>query len=83
MKTETMPTASYESPWVNDDVRLFRRSVRQFIEKELRLLDPARAAIARGDSAQALRLLDDYDRRFPDGSLQREAKVLRSSANPK
>jgi acyl-CoA dehydrogenase len=28
-----MPSA-YQSPWLNDDVRMFRRSVRQFIEKE-------------------------------------------------
>jgi acyl-CoA dehydrogenase len=26
---------AYESPWVDDEVRLFRRTVRQFIEKEL------------------------------------------------
>jgi acyl-CoA dehydrogenase len=29
-----MASAAYESPWVNDEVRIFRRSVRQFIEKE-------------------------------------------------
>src|SRR6185369_4068892 len=26
--------APYESPWVDEDVRMFRRSVRQFVEKE-------------------------------------------------
>jgi acyl-CoA dehydrogenase len=25
---------NYESPWINDDVRIFARTVRQFIEKE-------------------------------------------------
>jgi acyl-CoA dehydrogenase len=28
------PIAAYESPWINDDVRMFRRSVAQFVEKE-------------------------------------------------
>ncbi len=29
-----MPTAAYTSPWMNDDVRMFRETVRQFIAKE-------------------------------------------------
>jgi acyl-CoA dehydrogenase len=29
-----MPSSAYQSPWVNDEVRMFRRTVRQFIEKE-------------------------------------------------
>lgn len=30
-----MPRHRYESPWVTDDVRMFRASVRQFVDKEL------------------------------------------------
>jgi acyl-CoA dehydrogenase len=29
-----MPSTAYESPWINDEVRMFRKTVRQFIEKE-------------------------------------------------
>ncbi len=30
-----MTSDAYESPWVTDETRIFRRSVRQFVEKEL------------------------------------------------
>jgi acyl-CoA dehydrogenase len=30
-----MSATAYESPWVDDDVRMYRASVRQFVEKEL------------------------------------------------
>jgi acyl-CoA dehydrogenase len=30
----SVSSPAYESPWVDDEVRMFRRSVRQFIEKE-------------------------------------------------
>ena len=29
-----MPSLTYESPWMTDDLRMFRRSVRRFIENE-------------------------------------------------
>jgi acyl-CoA dehydrogenase len=29
-----MSSSAYQSPWLNDEVRMFRRTVRQFIEKE-------------------------------------------------
>ncbi|HEV8106749.1 MAG TPA: acyl-CoA dehydrogenase family protein [Burkholderiales bacterium] len=29
-----MAATAYESPWINDDVRIFGRTVRQFVEKE-------------------------------------------------
>jgi acyl-CoA dehydrogenase len=29
-----MTSSTYESPWTNDEVRMYRRTVRQFIEKE-------------------------------------------------
>jgi acyl-CoA dehydrogenase len=30
-----MSSFAYQSPWMNDDVRMFQRTVRQFVEKEL------------------------------------------------
>jgi acyl-CoA dehydrogenase len=30
-----MPTVTYESPWMNDDLRVFRKTVRRFIQEEL------------------------------------------------
>jgi acyl-CoA dehydrogenase len=30
-----MATVTYESPWMNDDLRVFRKTVRQFIQEEL------------------------------------------------
>jgi outer membrane protein assembly factor BamD (BamD/ComL family) len=44
------------------------------------LLDKARAALAAGDTGDALRTVDDYDARFPGGSLWQEATVLRIEA---
>ena len=35
MTTTMMPSATYESSWVTDDVRMFRESVRQFVHREL------------------------------------------------
>src|SRR5215510_6404139 len=29
-----MPSATYQSPWMNDDLRLFRKTVRQFIHDQ-------------------------------------------------
>ncbi len=29
-----MPQSDYESPWMNDDLRMFRKSVREFVQKE-------------------------------------------------
>jgi hypothetical protein len=47
---------------------------------EQALLDPARAALARGDGAAALARLDAHERRFPAGSLsqEREAMAIRA-----
>lgn len=52
---------------------------RSDVEAELALLDPARAAIARGDRRKASEFLVQYRRRFPNGMLQREAGLLRAS----
>jgi TolA-binding protein len=50
------------------------------ITAELNAIDAARSAVAAGDGARALELLDDHARRFPRGRLQLEAEVLRIEA---
>lgn len=50
------------------------------LAEEVKLLDRVRALMARGDRAAALRELDGYDQRHPDGTLRREASVLRTRA---
>ena len=50
------------------------------ITAELKAIDAARSALAAGDEARALTLLDDHARRFPRGRLQLEAEVLRIEA---
>ncbi len=47
---------------------------------EVRAIDRARAALAGRDTGETLAALDDYDRRYPAGSLAREAAVLRVEA---
>ncbi len=43
---------------------------------EQTLLDPARSALAHGDGAAALSLLDQHARRFPDGALAQEREAM-------
>jgi hypothetical protein len=50
------------------------------VATELALLDRAHIAIAAGAPAQALALLDDYVEKFPHGTLEPEATVLRVEA---
>ena len=47
---------------------------------ELASLDGAREALARGDAARALHLLDEYERRYPSGALSQEATMVRVKA---
>ncbi len=47
---------------------------------ELGALDAVRTALARGDPARALSLLDAYSRSYPHGQLELEAEVLRIDA---
>jgi hypothetical protein len=47
------------------------------LDREVGLLDTARSALARGDTASALRALDRRDREFPRGALGPEALVIR------
>ncbi|WP_437751412.1 hypothetical protein [Sorangium sp. So ce1389] len=50
------------------------------LSDELRLIDAARAALARGDAPLALRLTAEHAARFPGGSLAIERDVLRVDA---
>lgn len=45
---------------------------------EVKQLDRVRGSMGRGDRAAALIELDAYDRRYPQGTLRREARVLRA-----
>ena len=47
---------------------------------ELKLLKPARAALARGDCASALAALTEHERRFRNGRLAEEREALRVTA---
>lgn len=61
-------TASTSQPLAADD---------RSIGLQVSLLDGARAALAAGETREALRVLDDYDTRFPSGALSQEARVVR------
>ncbi len=50
------------------------------LSAELRILDAARAALARDDAARTLSLLNTYARQFPSGTLREEATVLKVKA---
>jgi outer membrane protein assembly factor BamD (BamD/ComL family) len=47
---------------------------------EQRVIEGARAAIARGDARAGLKLLDGYERGFPQGQFYPEALALRVEA---
>jgi TolA-binding protein len=48
--------------------------------EQVSALDSAHRALASGDAAGAIRQLDDYEARFPEGALFEEAEVLRVEA---
>lgn len=52
----------------------------QALGEELRLVDSARTALARGDANGALRAIDDHAVRFPSGAFTMERESLRVSA---
>ncbi len=47
---------------------------------ELKVLQPARAAVARDDFSSALAAIAEHERRFPDGQLAEEREALRVQA---
>lgn len=53
------------------------------LREEILLLDGARSALQRGARGAALRELDAYRERFPEGILSREAAQLRQQARTK
>ncbi|MEY2931623.1 MAG: hypothetical protein RL033_2372 [Pseudomonadota bacterium] len=53
------------------------------LREEILVLDQARGALQRGSRAVALRELDRYQERFPEGILSREATQLRQQARLK
>jgi len=50
------------------------------LTEELAAVDAASSALRAGDGAGAIRMLDEYARRFPRGRLRLEASVLRIEA---
>lgn len=50
------------------------------LREEVALMDRARRALAAGDAAGALVVLDQHQRSFPNGTLGQEAKLLRIEA---
>jgi hypothetical protein len=55
-------------------------SLKRSTAEQLSLVDAARMALARHETARALATLDDLDRRFPRGEFAEEAAVLRIEA---
>ncbi len=53
---------------------------RERYAQELKVLQPARAAVARGDFSAALASIVEHQRRFPDGQLSEEREALRVQA---
>ncbi len=83
-----MSSAAYQSSWMNDDVRMFRTTVRQFIEKEL-VPQQARWREQRGPDAAAWSAAGSAGILLPDvpeayggggGSFAHEAVVLEELA---
>jgi hypothetical protein len=64
--TERNPPATGDNP----------KSAPQGLEAERAVLDAARAALGRGDGAEALRSVDDHARRFPRGVLVEEREAM-------
>jgi hypothetical protein len=56
------------------------RTARERYALELEVLQPARAAVARGDFSAALSSIAEHQRRFPNGQLSEEREALRVQA---
>lgn len=85
--TRTMTTSSATVPSESasrEDPKapvLVRPSVKtDRLDQELALLDSARQRLSQGESKEALRLLQQYSSRFPQGKLKQEATILRVNA---
>jgi TolA-binding protein len=56
------------------------RTLHERYALELKVLQPAREAVARGDFSSALATLAEHERRFPNGQLAEEREALRVQA---
>jgi hypothetical protein len=56
------------------------RAAHDVLAEQIAAMDAVRAALASGNGARALRLVDDYQRRFPRGAFGEEAEALRVDA---
>jgi hypothetical protein len=56
------------------------RAPHDTLADQIATMDAIRAALAAGHGARALRLIDDYERRFPRGAFLEEAEALRVEA---
>ena len=50
------------------------------LREEIRLIDSARVLVKNNEGSRALAILDQYARRFPNGTFQEEARLLRAEA---
>lgn len=82
--TDKLPEPSNAVPVVTGHRAAGRRpnarSSDQPLGEETRALDRARVALDNHRSGEALRLLDEYGRRFPRGRLHPESMILRLAA---
>jgi hypothetical protein len=80
------PAAADPGSVVDDDTSVHPAPVvsahpaRERYALELKVLQPARAAVARGDFSSALSSIAEHQRRFPDGQLSEEREALRVQA---
>jgi len=72
------PAATAERPSTTS--RVPQKSTSASLREEIRLIDSARVAVKKNDGARAIGILDQYARRFPGGTFQEEARVLRAEA---
>jgi TolA-binding protein len=56
------------------------QAVKSTLSEEIAVIDRARNAVYSKNREAAIRALDEYDRRFPKGSLAPEASTLRARA---
>jgi hypothetical protein len=68
------------TPLPEDEPPAAEKRVARGLGEQVVSLDKARTALNAGDSAEAIRLIDDYETRFPNGSLSQEATILRIEA---
>jgi hypothetical protein len=79
VRPKIKPIAS-AAPVVADTSVSAKPSSSEGLIEEVKQLDRARADLAAERTGLALALLDDYERRFPEGQLALECAVLRASA---